>query len=388
MLDTIAIKLERHSYKIHHPSRFSPNAALMNDSRYTSKGIMRAIYNPTMEEKQQGYLPKLTLFKKPYGEWSHSVWLKVEFSAPKLVFGNNFEELAESDFEKVIESLQMALNRMGVEVTQEALIESGVTAIHYSKNILMDRHTPCFLVLQMLEKADVSVRLDVSKSLFRNYGQMVSYHAKNFEVVFYDKIRDMEQARKFGEGRGAEKDYNDPFLHRRDVKRSEVLRMEVRLLSKKLKSLLDIINVSVPLTLNHLFCAQISRSVLLHYWNEIVNGLYALNIEATACDDVAESIRATFPKKRPCTVLALMGFVQTCQQVGPRGARLLLGLSDSQFYKLRAEAKKLGQNLKGWRFVALGKVRLQLDGFVPLSLIDWNEGRNRGFLDHYAQARA
>ena len=34
------------------------------------------------------------------------IYLKIEFSAPKLLFGNNLEELEEADFDKIINKLQ------------------------------------------------------------------------------------------------------------------------------------------------------------------------------------------------------------------------------------------------------------------------------------------
>ncbi|GAA6211320.1 hypothetical protein NBRC116602_10610 [Hyphomicrobiales bacterium 4NK60-0047b] len=54
-----------------------------------------------------------------------------------------------------------------------------------------------------------------------------------------------------------------------------------------------------------------------------------------------------------------MGFVQTCKQIGIRGKKLLLGFNDSQFDRLKADAKKLEQGTKSPRFAMLGAVNNQ-----------------------------
>lgn len=371
MLDTIAINLKSDEFTIHHPERFTPHAGALSNPLFGDGGMVKCFYNPTKKEKEQGYLPRLTLFKKPYGPHSESVWLKVEFSAPKLVFGNNFEELQGSeDFKNVITVLLDALNRMGIETTGEMLRNVKVTAIHYSKNIMLDHDTPCHLLIQTLEKADMNGRLDMSQSDFRNGGQMAKYHASTFEIALYDKVKDLEQGRKFGAGRGAETDYDcqtDLLIGRT---KPEVLRFEVRLKSRKLKSLMKALGIKRDMTLKDLFCASLSRAVLLHYWDTITKGLYIMNIETKSCEKLTDNIRAKFPNKRPNSVLALMGFVMTCQQVGMRGARLLLRLNDSQFYRLKADAGKLEQDYKCPRFRALSMIRAQLKEFIPLVRAD------------------
>ena len=65
---------------------------------------------------------------------------------------------------------------------------------------------------------------------------------------------------------------------------------------------------------------------------------------------------------------SLKGFmlIVTSQQIGIRGARVLLDLSPSQFYRFKADAKKLQQNTKCSRFRALSMIRAQLTEFIPL----------------------
>lgn len=367
MLDTIAINLRQSDYTIRHPERFHPHAGAMRNPLFGDGGMIKCVYNPNKKEKAQGYLPRLTIFKKPYGDWINAVWMKVEFSAPKLVFGNNFEELnGSADFNRVVDALFAALERMGIETTRDILINAKVSAIHYSKNILLERDTPCSLLIQTLKKLDMSARLDLSESSYRNDGQMIKYHANNYEIALYDKVKDLEQASKYGAGRGAENDYNCQLDFLSGLKKPEVLRFEVRLKSRKLKTLLATLGFKPRTTMKELFCADLSRAILLHYWDEITKGLYILNIDVTDTEKLVDNIRAHFPGKRPTSVLALMGFVRSCHDVGVRGTRNLLRLNDAQFYRLKADAKKLEQDGRSGVFRILAMVRAQLREFIPL----------------------
>ena len=371
MLDTIAINLPRDDYIIHHPERFHPHAGVMTNPAYGDRGLTKCIYNPVKKEKAGGYLPRITLYKKPYGDWAHAVWMKVEFSAPKLVFGNNFEELNLTlDFNHVITVLLAALERMGIETTEDILTAAKVSAIHFSKNILLDRDMPCSLLIQTLEKLDMSARLDLNQTDFRNGGQMVKYHASNYEIALYDKVKDLEQARKYGTARGVETDYDCQFTLFAGFKKPEVLRLEVRLKSRKIKSLLTALGFQPKTTLKELFDAGVSRAILIYYWEEITKGLYILTIDARASETLVENIRCCHPRKRLHSLLALMGFVQTCQDVGIRGAKVLLRLTDAQFHRLKADAKKLGQDSRSPRFRVLAEIRNQLREFVPLIRAD------------------
>ena len=137
MLDTIALSISEKDFFIKHPERFSPHASTVFRPVYGYRGFIKATYNPVKAEKATGYKPRLTLLKRPYTELSSAIWLKIEFSAPKLIFGNNFEELRDSDdLEIVLTALHNALVSMGIEIAYDTLLNAKTSMIHYSKNIL------------------------------------------------------------------------------------------------------------------------------------------------------------------------------------------------------------------------------------------------------------
>lgn len=368
MLDTIALTLPEHLFKIRYTDRFTPDAGFVMNPMYGGgRGMVKCHYNPTKGEKAKGYKPRLTLFKKPYTERANAIWLKIEFSAPKLIFGNNFEELrGRNDLETVLTALHRALADMGIEVAYDDLLNAKVSAVHYSKNILLERTTPCFLLIQALEKLDLSAKLDLNQTDFRNGGQMVKYHASTYEIALYDKVKDLEQASKFGEKRGAEIDYGGMTDLFKDRRKPEVLRFETRLTGRKIRPLFKTLGFKKGCTMNELFSADLSRAVLLHYWKVITDGLYLMNINTKDMERLVHAVRVAFPKKRPGKVMELIGFIAACQSLGVRGARLALGLKSHQWYRLKADVKTLETSAFCPRFLILNGIKRQLEEFIPL----------------------
>lgn len=367
MLDTIVINLQRDAFIIHEPDRFTPNTNSLIRVK-ASKSIMKSIYNPSKQEQlENGYMPYLTLFRKPYGYNAGAIWLRVEFSASKLMFGNNFEELRDCDFKSVINALVLALEKMGVQVKRKTIISAKVSEIHYSKNCVLDRFTPCHMIIRMLEKADMSSRMDLSQSDFRNGGQMAKYHTSTYEIAIYDKVKDLEQARKYGEKRGAEKNYRcqlDLFL---DQNPPEILRLEIRLKTKKIKTLFIKLGLDNDGTLKSLFSSALSQIILEYYWHEIKNALYLTSIHSQDREKLLSNIHHQFPKKRPTSVVALAGFVILCKDLGVSATRSALKLNNAQFYRLKADAKKLEQDERCPHFIAIKNIQHQLAVYTPLT---------------------
>jgi hypothetical protein len=372
MIDTIAITLPEKDFRILKPERFNPNAGAIFNPVFGDGGLIKAVYNPTKPEKSKGYRPRLTLFKRPYTERSRSIWLKIEFSAPKLIFGNNFEELRGSagDLEKVIDSLLTALEHMGIETTHECLLNARVSAIHYSKNILLERSTPCYLLIQTLEKLDLSGKLDLTQTDFRNSGQMVKYHSSLYEIALYDKVKDLEQAVKCGEKRGIETDYGEMHDLFSNQLKPEVLRFEVRLTSRKIKGLFRTLGFKQGCILKELFDGNLSRAVLLHYWQVITDGLYVMNIDVNNIERLLHLAYKAFPHKRSGKIMELIGFIMISQKLGMRGARLALGLKNHQWYRLKADIKILEKYTSCPRFAVLADIKQQLREFIPLARND------------------
>lgn len=275
MIDTIAILLKQNEFKIIEHSKFNPSTEGLYSS-YT-RGVRRYIQNPSKKDYLQGiYRPRLTIYKRPF-EGVSRITMRVEFSAPKLLLGNNFEELEDEDFRKLCTSLVMLLGEMGVVVSRKVLQNASLSAIHYSKNIFLDS-TPCSTAISEIKKAKPLARMDTNQTDYRNGGHSYKFHTNTFELAFYDKVADLKQA-KTSKKRAEEKqnalqlDLFEPL----EQQRMNVLRIEARLTGKqKIKQTLEKIGLpeSEEITFEKLFKKSIAQKILLQVMEELEKGLF------------------------------------------------------------------------------------------------------------------
>ena len=378
MLDTIALTLDQHQFEVHEPNRFTPSAeGLLMPPYYRlgARGHMACFQNTTRTDLDAGrYLPRLTLSKRK-ARAGFALTLRVEFSAPKLVFGNNFDELRSRDFERVLGSIRRSLVEMGIRVEEDTLRAARVSAIHYSKNIAFADFTTCSMVMSELERIDLSQRLDLSRTDYRNEGHLIRYHANSFEVVFYDKLKDLQQAR-LSDKRAVEFDYGrqaDLFTNQDSFpKQLEVLRMEVRLGTKaKIMRVLGKIRDEREPTFAALFDASVARDVLLLFWSEIRKQTVLLGqIQQQRPEELLATIAETaLGPVRPGWLLQQLGCLALVSSVGFRGARASLGryCSPRSWQRFKKELKSLPMACPT-SFSALPEVGSALDVFSPLHM--------------------
>lgn len=261
MLDTVKLCIPLAECKVNSPDIFVPTI------RENLKRGVKYICMPDKDWLRCGkYFPKLIAFK----DFNNENQIIVEFSAPKLVFGNNFEELDTEDFAKVIDELSDRLTGLDIEISKDNLEQARVLAIHYSKNIELE-NTTATCITNTIEKLDITKRLDIAKTDYKNGGQTIRFHANSYEVAFYDKVADLMQS-KISEKRAVESEniVQQDFLSKLSGK--EVLRMEVRLnKSKKIRHIFEKCGINnTDLTFKQLFSNEIFQKVLNYFWNEFV----------------------------------------------------------------------------------------------------------------------
>lgn len=271
MIDTVVLILAKDQFTITNPDAFTTSAR-WTFKDYAAHG-MQSKQNPTARELKAGiYKPRLTLRNGIDAHGVFTLTLKIELSLPKLLFGNNFQELRQKDFDAVTQKLVATLSVMGVTTNVEALEHAPVSAIHYGKNIqLTDGSTP-YHFISKIKEANITLTRDTNQTDFRNEGHCYKWHCNAYEVLFYDKIKDLEKA-KTSVKRAIEKD-SAVQLHLFDAlrkkKKFEVLRMEVRLNKRtKIKQLFEGLNIKSDLTLKSLFKPATAKKVLLHYLDEL-----------------------------------------------------------------------------------------------------------------------
>lgn len=377
MLDTVVITMNESQFQLTDYERFSPSAVGLFKPPYYrlgARGNFSCYQNPTKTDMKMGiYKPRLTLTKR-MKQGGFSINLRIEFSAPKLIYGNNFDELVETDFDQIAQTLLERLESMGVYTDYERLAESDISAIHYSKNIPLTDYSTCSMIISELQKLNLNKKLDLSGTDYRNNGQAIRYHTNNFEIAFYDKIKDLKQA-KTSEKRAIEKDNYaqvDLFSGREFPKQFDVLRMEVRLGNRqKIKQVFDKLGIEKKLTFSRLFCPDISQKVLQHYWRTIWQDL---KIPLMANDDTADAYRQIQSQTgyKPAKIMQLIGAIKMVQDLGVRGARSLIEeQADARTWqRIKKDIDGLQLSNKQ-KFTALANIGNAIDEFEPLKLVDY-----------------
>ena len=357
MIDTIVLSLTPEMYQISEPDKFKPSARwiLTNQNKEARLRYCSIVskQNVTKKELLKGiYKPHLTLAYCRNIQGTVEPLLKVELSLPKLFYGNNFNELQYKDFKAIINKLVAVLASMGVVVKTEDLINAPVLAIHYSKNIpLTDGSTP-YHYINKIKEANVRFSLDTNQTDYRNEGHSYKWHCNSYEVVFYDKIKDLEKARQSSK-RAIEKD-NELQQHLFKAfearHRLEFLRMEVRLNKRaKIKQLFKTLRINADLTFKKLFKPAIAKKVLLYYLDELErNRSPLLNCKTVDNKTFLAQLSFDNPDITPKQAMMLLGFKKALEAGPLRELKAMIGKNKPQsWYRLLNDTKNI--TLPAWQ---------------------------------------
>lgn len=346
MIDTIVLTLTKPAYTITDPDKFKPSVRWFLEESLPHQHP-QSKQNPTKRELLLGiYKPRLTLSSRAnHLLFGHGPVLRIELSLPKLLFGNNFSELQAKDFAPLAKRLVAVLADMGVQTTTDALAQAPVSTIHYSKNIaLLDGSTP-YHYIQKIKEANIKLSLDTNQTDYRNEGHSFKWHSNAYEVVFYDKIKDLEKA-KLSEKRAIEKDNAlqinliKPLQSRMKF---EILRMEVRLNTRrKIKHLFSKLAINTDLTFKKLFKPAISKRVLLHHLDEIASKRPLLLDYKGSDSALFADLIFNNPNLSPKQILQFYGLKQALGNFGVRELRAMFaGYGKQRWYRLMADAAKI-----------------------------------------------
>ena len=370
MIDSIVLVLSSDMYTIVDPDKFKPTARWIEASANAMLG-MQSKQSPTKKELECGiYKPRLCLAQRCDVKGNRDMTLKMELSLPKLLFGNNFDELTNEDFLPVAQKLAVTLEQMGIKTSAATLAKAPVLAIHFAKNIpLTDGSCPHHFI-HLLKQANIRLSVDVNQTDYRNDGHSYKWHCNAYEVVFYDKLKELEQ-RHQGTRRAMEKDGElqcallKLFEFR---KKFELLRIEVRLNKRqKIKQLLAKLKIKAALTFAGLFKAAIAKKILLHYLDELESKRPALlDYEAPNDNALLAALIVNNPKMRAKQILQMFGFKKALETGTCRELRTMFARYNSRsWYRLIADAKKINLPDTPSPFA---DIRKDVSKFKPLKL--------------------
>ena len=378
MIDTIVLLFRSHMFTILDHSRFSPSTHGLYDkiNPYHLGGRlnMKCQQNPTKTELKNGiYKPRLTVTGRINKFSQFEITLKVELSVPKLLFGNNFDEIEETDFANVLSLLKKKLNGMGVFIFENYIPIATVSSIHFSKNIPLTDYSTPFTYLKEISKCNINQRLDLNQTDFRNERHSLKFRANSFEVAFYDKLKDLNKA-KISEKRAEERD-NTIQLNLFEIKPIkkpfEVIRMEARLNRKqKIEQVLKKVGLNIDPNFQNLFKKDISQKVLLYYLKEIESGYPSLlSYDFQDPKQFISNFIINNPKSGLRKTIQMFGLRILLDKFGIREFReIVKKFGSNNWYRLNNEITKLNYPKKTSIFTPLYKV---LNEFNALKLVDF-----------------
>ena len=377
MIDTVVLLLSSNTFTVRNPDKFVPNARWITNLNPSAVHGMQSKQNPTKKELAAGiYKPRLTLF---YSFPHKEVMLKIELSLPKLFFGNNFQELKQKDLQPLVQRLADTLGQMEVIVDPADLASAPLVAVHYSKNIILKDGSTPYHYISKIKESNIKMSLDTNQTDYRNEGHSYKWHCNSYEIVFYDKIKDLEKAKQ-SEKRAIEKDnciQLDLFSRLRkknpacakasaDRRKLEVLRMEVRLNKRaKMKQLFAKLGIKSNLSLKSLFKPAIAKKVLLHYLDELESKRpILLDYKATSDKAFLADLIFANPKLNTKKIMQIFGLAKALEIINLRELRIMLSKHNQRDWnQLIANAKKI--NLPGTQNF-FKPIRHQIVKFKPL----------------------
>jgi len=370
MIDTVVLIIQEDDFDIIDHDKFTPSTRNAKKKQHHKIGwktplIYKSNASETLKNKY-GYLPRITIIKSRQTT-GIKVILKVEFSAPKILHGNNFDELTDEDLDIVIERLRFALMLMGVNTTTEILKHANVSAIHYSKNIPLSGYTTSRMLINELQKQDLNMILDLTKTDYINGGQSLRIHANCYEIIFYDKVKDLQRSR-ISIKRCIENQDN----YQRDLTNSflagiEVVRMEVRLNTKaKINSIINKIGLESDNVFKNLFKMLISKKILVYFWSLIRKNMYLACVAQEQPENILDQLLRS---KKPKKALEMIGALCVINNIGVRGLGNLITsyYSTSNWYSIRKNLKEADYEVNN----RLESVRIfdeGLDDFKPIKI--------------------
>jgi uncharacterized protein YpiB (UPF0302 family) len=164
--------------------------------------------------------------------------------------------------------------------------------------------------------------------------------------MFYDKIRDLEKAKKSDkrsmENSGAIQLHLYDALHSK--KHFEVLRMEMRLTKRrKMQHLFKQLNIKAQLNFKGLFKTVIARKVLVHYLDAIESACpQLLDFKANNSKALLVALIFNNPDMSPRRIMQLYGMKLALEHMSIREMRTMFGAHNKRsWYRLIADVNEV-----------------------------------------------
>lgn len=308
MLDTIILQFEPNQYHITNYGNFGTTKEQVEK---TSSGFCKWHNNPTSRDKKLGvYKPRLTLIKRGVRKV-----LKIEFSAPKLLFGNNIDELEEKNYDEVVKKLQERLKDMGVLVWTKHIEEAEVLSFHPSKNIPLSGGYTASLAISELKKVGLNKRFDFDEKNFRNNGEVLQFYTRSHSFAIYDKINDLAKPQKRAVDKEQTKQQLSIFDYIKENKlHLELLRFEIRLsIKQKMNAILIKLDYPANPKFKDIFKTELCKKIVNLYWDDFFSENLFLFNTVNNPQDILQLVLMKNPKAKILNAIKVVGLLMLCK---------------------------------------------------------------------------
>lgn len=279
MLDTVALKIRHPDFRVTDPNLFSPsfdvNRLTTASLSHTKTRYWKFVQNPPKNPDATHRPPRLTASMRLDEANNRKIELVIEFSVPKLLYGQSLQELSDSDFEMAVSLLVSELRKMSVEVSGQVIRDALVIRAHFGKNIPLPSPITARDALQKLYKADIGRGKHINMRHYDNDGQALYFYASSCNTIFYDKMRDIATPQNKGVDKNKFK--QEKLMVSASNNKPELLRYELRFGNQQ--SLNAFLSDEVVLdrrvksmTFKEIFDCDLCKKALLKNWRDIVSG--------------------------------------------------------------------------------------------------------------------
>lgn len=330
-----------------------------NKLKFNGTGLR---WQPSAEERRDGF-HSLNVSINRWG-------MVINVNLPKLVFGDNIQEITEDHLKTVVDLIRIHLQEIGIEVLPGFEKALSVTYLEIGKNIV-SYGTPISYVLTFLKRAiDVKGRKKTGSITYLNEAGMLTIGNKQKLLVFYDKAKEVSA---FEAHRSGKDDLPlVDFIARLAEQNAEILRVELRLTRLAVKKMFEHLGVRNP-CLSDLFNGTLMHNTLEKAWQEI-----PLSSEIIGEDDegsaelLLEQIIRSNPKNRAIDALARLGLSELEKTLAKTEIRKILmslvGKPKARYLlKKLAKGAKVEPTMLGRNYHVYDNIVLTLEGWEPLS---------------------
>lgn len=258
---------EIHSRKYEELSSAEKN--LPTNRPYLRRFILKPPY------KQPFYTPQVEVFETLVRSKRQIKYImKIQFSAPKLLFGNSLQEVSEKDGEDISSALQDCLKKFGIIVEIDTIADSMVSSVHFCKNVPLPRDIRMQEIINELMLVDLGKAVDVTGKSHKQGGLILNLYSGVIGRVFYDKISDSSRPKNKRTDKGPIEPERE-IVERFGLENKEVFRYEYRIkraqtVKREMNKLLERDDKTEFVIFKELFAEGLFKKAIINSWMSLI----------------------------------------------------------------------------------------------------------------------